>query len=423
MKLITFESLNLSRWGMVRVYCLLSLALFFSVFASVSGGGMGLDPYVSIAQEYDDNIFYSAEEQTEDVVTTYSCGVGIRDQSERFDVSAGADFDWKDYRDNPDLDGLDRQFDASVFSSLTERLSLSVGMEYSMDSKRDRDFEESGMVDDTEVVERVVRTRITSELATDYALSEITTAGVSYKFSQSDFDDPEFADYFSHNAGIGLKRNISGILPETWADIWVNYIRYESISPEFEMSKRTDLVVNSYSAVAGLTSSLSEKMDVIVHLGGRFTDSRSTTRNGAEEQAEMANDEWGIIGSLRFRYGGEYTRCDLSLTHDMKPRSGTGGIVNNTASIFRLKHRLTEKVRIGLTTGYYLTRSDDAISSEDVDEYAMRIRPDLEYALSKHIFLEGFYSFRSVVDKRRNTETERNLFMVRVLCRYPFNNE
>lgn len=408
---------------MISHYFFLLLALFFSVFVSVSGGDMGFDHYVALTQEHDDNIFYSEEKQTKDDVTTYSYGIGIHDRSERLDVSASANFDWKEYSDNSDLSGLDRRFDATVLTSLTEKLSLSLGTEYSMDSKRDRDFEESGMVDETEVVERVDRTRMSSELSTDYALSEITTAGVLYRYSQSDYDDPEFADYFSHNAGIGLERNISGILPETRADVWVNYIRYESVFPQFNTREETEQVVNNYSAVAGLTSSLSEKMDVMVHLGGRYTDSRSTTRNDTEEQLEY--DTWGrgTIASLKCRYEGEYTTYNLSLTHDMKPRSKTGGLVNNTASVFRLSHRLTEKIRIGVAAGYYLSWSEGAFSSEEVDEYAISLRPGFEYAISKHFFLEGSYTYRSVMDETDNTETERNLIMGRISYRYPINNQ
>lgn len=412
---------------MVNRYLIILVFFYLSAFASVSIGYIKVSPYIAATQEYDDNILYNnnEEELIDDAVTTFSFEADIRNRSERIDVSAAAGFAWKEYWENTELGGLDQSFDASASSRLTEKFSLSLATDYSKDSRRDRDFEESGLVDESnrpvteQVLERVVRTRQNTELSTDYVLSEITTTSLSYEYSQSDYDDPEFADYFSHNAGIGVERDISTILPEARVNIGVHYLRYESELSEFETNEQTDRIIDSVSAMAGINGRLTERIQVSAQLGARLTDTSITIRNETGVLIKEFYSEWGTIGELKYRYEKEYTNYNLSLTHDITPRSSTGGTVNNTASVISMNHRLTEKIRVGLEAGYYLNRSDASLSSEEIDEHAMRIRPDLRYIISEYVFLEGFYSFRSVMDEVSNTETERNLVMILVSIGYP----
>lgn len=366
-------------------------------------GGDTLVVSMGLKEEYNDNIFFDANNEIDDYITTVSPGIELRRKYERTSASLRGRFDIVEYSDNSDLDNVDQLYNAGISHKLTERLSLSGKASYKRDSRTDRDIEETGLTYGTDV-----RKRQQYSAGFDYVLSETNSASLGYAHNRDDFDDPTETDYDSHSVTLRYNHNLSYWFPLTTGRIIAGYSRYN-----YPASK-----IDNYSLTFGAERRISEIYSFYADLGGRYTSP------DVDDKSLDADDSFGGLLKFGFRYKGELTSGNAFFSHDIAAVSGgRGRLRERTSFVGSLSRRFTEKITGRLTGGYYLNKSDgQELSVNDEDEHTIRISPRLSYQVTQKIKFEPSYTYTRIKDKEADDDDtkDRNLIFVRLVMEYPF---
>jgi hypothetical protein len=156
----------------------------------------------------------------------------------------------------------------------------------------------------------------------------------------------------------------------------------------------------------------SEIYSMQLDLGPRYTDS---------EFDNNANDSvLGGRGYLSLIYTGEFTRADLTASHDVEAASGRRGPVERTRFVGSVRHQLLEKLWLGFSAGYYFNdSSNEEFSSTRVDEETVIARPRFSWEIHRYVNLEGAYQYAHVKNNVDNSNRDRNKVYLQVKFAYP----
>ncbi len=392
-------------------FVFLFIALVFLPLEETRSDGLNLTPFVELRQEYNDNIFLTERDETDDFIATISPGLELTERTERLDTRLSARIDDIIYYDNNELNSVDQDYTGRLRYRMTPRMDVTAEAGYTKDSRTDRDIEETGLV-----LGIATRDRQHYSLSGGYILTEKTSATVSYAYDQDDFDDPEFYDSRSHSANLGFTHNISYLIPQTLGRMNLGYARYD-----FPYS-----IVDNYTWTIGASRDITEILSLLVDLGIRYTQSEIEVWRLDPlvppffRIIEEKYTGWGAVGQVALSYRGELTNGSLSFFRDVKAASGRTGSTERTALIFDIGRRFTDKFRGNLSGGYYLNTSDrDEFAVEDIDEQTLRISAGIRYDFTRDIKLEATYRFDTIKDRVDDTRTGRNLVFARLVFQYP----
>ena len=134
-------------------------------------------------EEYNDNIFFTFDDEVDDYITTLSGGLNFLNQTERTDLYLSAIVERLIYSDEKDLNATDQYYLGRFGYKFTPRFGARLDAAYTEDSRPDRDVATTGLLLST-----VPRTIQIYGAAIDYALTEITTSNVFYRYSRQDFE-------------------------------------------------------------------------------------------------------------------------------------------------------------------------------------------------------------------------------------------
>ena len=92
---------------------------------------------VSLAanEEYNDNIFFTFDDEIADFITTLSGGLLFRNNTERSNLFLSGSLERLIYSDEKDLDATDQYYSGTFNYRLTERLGAGVEAAYTKDSR------------------------------------------------------------------------------------------------------------------------------------------------------------------------------------------------------------------------------------------------------------------------------------------------
>jgi hypothetical protein len=289
---------------------------------------------------------------------------------------------------------------------VTSRFSMSADAGYTVDNRRDRDIETTGLVLSSEE-----RKRYRGGLSGEYMFTEKTAASLSYAYHRSDYDDPEEVDYKYHTTNLGFTHDLSEFLPRTMARMNFGYAYYDSSG--------TDLDI--YSGTLGMSWSITEVFNLLVDLGARYTDSEfSVARRDPFNPfviitSEEKDHDWGAVGYLELFYRGEVTTASVSALKDVRPGGGDREATDRTSFLFKIRRRFAEKFSAHLSGEYFLNKADAGeLSRTDIDEQTISIRPGLSCEIIDHLVLTASYTFTRRKDREDHTDPERNLFYVQL---------
>ena len=382
--------------GVIKRIAVLLLGNMLICGANAFADGDKLVVSLKLKEEYNDNIFFNADNEMDDYITTVSPGVELRRSYERTYASLKGLFDVAMYTDNSDLNNVDQLYTAGISHKLTQRLSLSSDASYKRDSRPDRDIEETGLALGTDI-----RNKQRYTAGIDYVLSEKSNVNVKYAHNRDDYDDPTLTDYDSHTVKMGLAYNLSYWLPLTTGRITTGYSRYNYPYTS----------VDNYNLTFGGERRLTEIYSYYADLGGRFT------------RPDDGDDSSGGVLKFGIKYKGEITSGNAFFSHDIRPASGSRGLRERTSFVVSLKQRMfTEKMIGSLRGGYYLNKSDRReLSVDDTDEHTIRISPRLTYRITQNVKLDTSYTYTRIKDKARNDYMkDRNLVFIGLVIEYPF---
>ena len=357
-------------------------------------------PSVALKGEYNDNIFFSERDKKDDYIGTVSPGLEIIERTERLDLTLSGEVHVIEYADNDELSGVDFDTQGRLKYGLTPQLDFRANALYDKSTQPDRDIVEDGLVQNART-----RRRQQYRGGLDYVLTEKAAASITYLYQDDDWrsNDPGDEDLTINSGDLLFTYDLSRTFESTIGRLNTGYANYD-----YETSE-TDY----YFATLGFLHHFSEIYSIQLDAGARYSDSDFSNINESDQT-------WGGKGSLRLIYNGEFTQADLTASRDISAASGRTGSVLRTAFVFDVRHRFLEKLSAGLSTGYYLNKSDaDEFASDEIDEQTVRARPRLAWELHRYVTLESAYEYVYVNDDTDNTDSQRNRVYLQIKFAYP----
>jgi predicted porin len=383
----------------------------------VWGNEFRLVPSIFVREEYNDNVFFVANDIKRDFVTTISPGLEMVNNTDRLETNLMARLSRIDYADNRESSATDQLYNGKFRYHATPLFNISAEGGYVRDSRPDRDILTSGIILST-----VPRNRYSASLSADYQFSEKTALGVSYAFGRDDYGSTRYTDDVSHDVNAGLVYDLGQYFQRVKGRINLGYSDY--IFP--------DSRIDSVMGTVGFSRDFSEKGSIQIDGGIRHTWSEFSVLEyeyitiwglhipfGTIMVPEK-NDGWGWVADVSLNYKGELGNGSLTYSRDITPASGLNGAVERNAFMLSTQYRMTYEISILFSAGYYTNKSDAGQFSTQVsDERTIRVSPGVRYEFSKNIYLESSYDYTAVDYLESNTSANRNLLSIRLYIQHP----
>ena len=257
-----FGDFTIHEVKLLRTAAYLLILATFLFGGPVFGDELKLIPLLTVREEYNDNIFLSVSDVKSDFRSIFSPCIELTDRNERLDASLLVRMNGFLYAVNSELNSIDQQYQGRVRYNLSPRTSLASTAGYIIDSQPDREVETTGLV-----LGLVKRHRQMYSVSGDRALTEKTTASLSYSFEKDDYVSPQFTDLTWHNAQLALVHDLDRFLRSTNGSLNLGYAHYGFSGSD----------VDNFSFTAGMSSALNEKWSVQGSVGGRYTVSEFET--------------------------------------------------------------------------------------------------------------------------------------------------
>jgi hypothetical protein len=365
------------------------------------GAEFKLIPSLSLQEEYNDNINYTATEKVDDFITTVTPGLELVTRTEKVDLNLLARVPVLRYIDTTDLNHVDQNYLGKLRYSPDPNWTLSGEAGYVEDSRPDRDLAVTGLL-----TKAVIRRRQNYGAGIDHNFSEKTKVGLAYSYSEEKYPDPEFADLKEHDARMTYIQDLGRYLPNIAGRLNLGYSRYEYENP----------IIDYFYGTIGMSWALEEKWSFILDGGASYTLSQSGPDNNKQRDSGT-----GWVGMASFVYKGEKTEGDLTFSHRVEPASGTVGVTNRTSASVGIYHRFTYEFSGGLSGGYFFNKAEEGkFSTVAFDERFFYLQPRLRYEFNRDVALEASYNFAYTRDKISHTEPRRSLAMLRFYIQHAF---
>ncbi len=358
-----------------------------------SFGADKIEPSLEVKEEYNDNIYLTDNNETDDFIATARPGLLLSRDTERYDASLAGFWNFISYSDNNELNAVNHDYTGKFSILPTEITKIEGSANYLKDSNPDRDLEVTG-----EVLGTTVREREHYQLSGEWNITEKSGVGANYSYSEDDYEDAGTSSYYAHIAGLGYSYNLSQHFPNTTGRLNFGYGKYE-----FNSSS-----VDNYVVTVGLDKEISEIWKLSLAAGPRFTNTEYGT------VASQKNDDVGASGQASLTYNGETSTVKFLAAHEIDASSGRNGTVERSSLRVDMDRRLTEELRAGLAASYFKNKTDSDISTLTVNEHNYRIQPRVTYNFAPDLFAELSYAFTFIDDKDDNLERERNYALLRL---------
>ncbi len=385
----------------------------------VSGGPTKIAPYVSVRGESDDNILYSENNETSDMITIVSGGLLAQRKTERLDAKVDLKLKKHMYKEHDELDTLDKFLSLGADYRLTERISIGGSAKWKNDSLRGDDIEDTGIL--------VLGDRESTDisLSGSYSLSEISMVSLSLDVDQTEIrEKTEDEDSDTLTISLDYSRNLSRFLENTVGYVSLSYLTYasETVNPDttylFSIDQTTDYDSEIWQVSVGGVKDITELWNVYLHAGFGYSTTQTTYTPrytfGSGIPVKYDSDTFSGIFLAGINYSGLYIDTGFSLSHDMRAGSGTNGAVERTKASFDFTGRVSDKLRFVFNTSSYLNKNERTTGSEDLDELYFTFSPSLRYAFDDDIDLLFGYRYTSVEDRTDDTTRERSLVYLEI---------
>ena len=387
---------------------ILLVALMFVYASEIMADEFKLIPSLAVRGEYNDNIFFDADNEDDDFITTISAGLELIERTERFDLDLSATISPFYYADFSDLDEVDQNYRGTVGYQISPLLGVNADALYDVSNRRDRDIETTG-----EVLTNDERERQKYGLGFDYTLTEKAAMGLSFNYLQDKWDNNNFdrRDLEDYGARLNFTYNLSKWWDSTTGRLNFGVRRYKYELLDIETS---DTYI--YTGAIGAQHWFSETINLIVDLGASYTDSDFLNPRGVIEN----NTDTGGVGRAILEKRGEITRGSIEVSHEIRPSSSSGTTVERSGGVFRLRRLFSERSVIAIAAGFYKNKADRGdFSFREIDENTFFVRPNIRWEFFENFTLEAGYDFVYEDDRIVDSETRRSRVYLEVAYGIP----
>jgi hypothetical protein len=346
---------------------------------SSNAADMRLVPKVSVREEYNSNLFLTADDDLEDYITILGAGLVFFARNERGQLDLSALVMPYFYREYDQLDETDADFAADAAYQLSSVTTLEIGGGLRLDHRSDRELESTGLVLGTDR-----RYRYHGSARTTWVATETDGVALSYDYDHDDWRDAEDTppDFQGHTLGLDYVHDC-GPRPR---------VTQLALNGGFGWYDYEDVRLESSFMTLGLQRRLTELLRFRIYGGARYRQTHQESERVPAAFAEEAS--WGGLGGARLEYVGERTRLGLTLSHDLRAAGGTQGPSNLTRAILTLSQRIQERFAIGITAGYFWNKAEpDEYFGNEIDQQTLNLRPTLRWQFLEHFALESAYAY------------------------------
>jgi hypothetical protein len=386
-------------------YAVIVLLIVSVVPEPLQADELKLVPGLELKEEFNDNIFLATTSRRMDYITTLTPSLDLSSATERGSVSLTSGVNWLKYARNGGLDSLDYYIQSGLGYRIAPRLSVSAGAGYVQNSRPDR-------IDQSGLTLTSGSDRLSFQTSGNYAVSEKSTAMLSYAFSREVFTNTGSLDTTVHTVNLSQDYDLGRYLEQT------------KLVGSFGYSRNlTDIsLVDNYTLSLGLTRKFHELWSVSLNAGGRFTHSEFDVTTFIPPAqfvpSTRQDDDMGWIGNLSVNYSGIKTNASLTFNHDVTTASGRTGATERTGGSANFSSRFTGELSGFLGMGYSWNRSgQNRLSAQTIDEQNVTFSSGVRYDFSEYVSLEGNYRYNMIYYGNTSAEARQNVFLLRLMLR------
>ncbi len=272
-----------------RGIILFSLMIFCLILSSLVWAEFKLTPSISLREEYDDNIFLTADDEEEDFVTTITPAISLGYDTERLRLSLDYSFIAWFYMHNASENEISHnaQLDSKL-TVLRDFLFLKVTDAYSrvtIDQRRQ-------VVQDNRFVNTTDSNRFTVNPYLEYPLSGTLKIKTGYTYENIWYKEEEGDDEESHLANAG---DIKEISPKLTASLFYSYSIHDI---------KTGGDINDYDSqnlTFGMNYQLTQKLSLNGSYGHAWLDYKE--RDNYDSDTWDASAQYQITEAISFQVG------------------------------------------------------------------------------------------------------------------------
>ncbi len=394
------------------------LLIFFGVLMiplTIGAKTSEYTPYLYVSEQYSDNIFFSSSNPEKDFITIATAGFLFRHTAARLRAKFDGAIEQLFYQDNTAFNGTEGQALASLNYQLTERVGLGGSFGYYRDLRKDRIFNNSGLIDNKNGDRNTINFNVTSS----YTFSEITQGEMRIGYENIQLDDStgdESTAVFT--MGLSLNRNLSRYFKNINGLLNFSYRHYASdrqydVNPQ--VSNSQDYQADIFQLYAGFSKQLTALFSCYAQVGGSYTANRERTRirqlifgNVVEFPNQVDDEKLGAVILSGITYKGLYTNVGVSLSHDINEGTGTTGTVERSKIGLDIRREITKALSFTLNASVYRNTGERTLR-EDINRLSFSCQPGLFYKFTNTWTVSGHYRFISTEDRENHLTTKRNL--------------
>jgi len=402
------------------VLAILLVSLGFVYANEIMADEFKLIPSIAVRGEYNDNIFYTADDTEDDFITTISAGLELIERTERVDLNLSAlvsPFFCNDYNE---LDDVDQNYRGRGSYKINPSFKVNANALYDVSNRRDRDVETTGIV-----VSNDKRKRGAAGLGFDYTITEKSAMALSFDYLKDkyDFTNIDQQDLEDYRALLGFTHNLSQFERPTIGRLNFGFERYKFEGQDIVEGQDIETSdTYNYFGTVGAQHWFSETVNLLIDLGARYTDADFLTPQLVPPFGivEDNNKGWGGTGQAILEIQGELTRGSIRIAYGVVPASGRGTTVQRSDVVLNLRRRLAERSAIAIATGFYNNKADgDEFSFQELDENTFFIRPTIRWEFFDKFTLDAGYIFNYVDDRIANDDIRSNMVYLQVAYGLP----
>ncbi|MBU0995230.1 MAG: hypothetical protein KJ737_22265 [Proteobacteria bacterium] len=353
---------------------------------SLFANELKLEPALSLAGGYNDNLFWEKNGKVGDAVVKIHPDLKLDYRSEVSHISSLFSFDFFGYADEKELNDIKSAYQLAGDFQGSEKWSSEIESSFIKDTTLDSYLEETG---------RVIRRedhdlyKIGGTVA--YAMFIRSSIACSYNYLNSSYSDPDFFDYNQHSVFLSYRHRMT------------NEIDTLSIDPAYSYTKTGWNNTENLSLSMGWTRKLTEVFYARMMIGLRHT--VVSYDNSSED-----DDYQGAKALFDLTWNrAERIRIKINYFHDL--RTTVDGDVINTDNVYlKYDHSLTYYWGVGISgrliNSYQLTSS---VADKSRTIY-YQIEPHVYYHLTETSSLIFYYRYQNSYDDslKNNKEVECN---------------
>ena len=363
----------------------------FLLFAPSWSADWEVSPYVTIIEEYDDNILFSSKgQELDDFVTYVRPRVEAKYSTDRLRMSLNSGLGVEKYVDYDELDTIDHEHKLDLSYGFSGTLGLRAGGDFREDTTLETELIEEGLL-----VDREDRRKFGGNLGFDYGFS--TRLKLSADWTRRYTEYPDDPVELNDQVGDTLKLAPSYVLsPQTSLFLNLTYTNTE-------YDDEGDTFIANYNIRPSFRHDFAEDFYVSGGAGYRYTERE--TKN-ADEHTD------GFVFNLLFHRDWERVSMELLASRNQYSTADRRSVERNMLTL-RGTYRLSDRFRSSLAATFRTNRVDKGTGNSDY----YTVSPAFNYDLTSTITLKGSVDYTEY-DYKDINNADKERFRARLFLNF-----